>query len=58
MCDMPLLAFGALVIKSTAMLPATAFFGAKVAPHGYSQGIAKSLEEICADGKVVLSSLC
>ena len=55
---MPLLAFGALVIKSTAMLPATAFFGAKVAPHGYSQGIAKSLEEICADGKVVLSSLC
>lgn len=25
---------------------------------GYSQGIAKSLEEICVDGEVVLSSLC
>ena len=31
MRDVPLLAFGALVIKSTAMLPATVFFGAKVA---------------------------
>ena len=29
MCDVTLLAFGALVIKSTAMLSVTAFFGAK-----------------------------
>ena len=27
--------------NSTAILPATAFFGAKVAPHGYSQGQAE-----------------
>ena len=33
--------FYAIDDNSTAGLPATAFFGAKVAPHGYSQGQAE-----------------